>query len=130
MRRIVAASLFLSSMIFPAVANASSLMDDVSAPTQHLRVSTGVTAPALVDSVSITPPAGLPNILFPIDAQVGLSLMVDEKGHPQDVQIEKSLNPNWDARVVDAVRQFRFRPATLDKAAIPMEVHLTVNIER
>jgi hypothetical protein len=34
-----------------------------------------------------------------------------------------------DERVVEAVRQFRWRPASLDKQAIPVELTLKVEVQ-
>ena len=126
MRHIIASTLMLSSMFIPAVAHASSSKDDVTAPTSSLRVSTGVTAPALVGPISIQLPDGLHQSFVPMDSQVALTLTVDSNGIPQNVKVVKSANPYWDARVVDAVQRSHFRPGTIDNQAIPMDVNLTV----
>ena len=54
--------------------------------------------------------------ISPADAQVGLSLTVDQNGRPQNIQVIKSLTPFWDARVIDAVSKFHFRAGTIDQA--------------
>ena len=38
-------------------------------------------------------------------------------------------NPELDAPVLSAVRQFRFTPAMLDKQAIPVALDLTVQLQ-
>src|ERR1700685_1343103 len=103
MRRILATSLMLPSLLIPAVASASQPVDDASASTPKIRVSTGVTGPELLDSANITVPGDYADKAVPGDGQVGLSLTIDEKGHPENIQVTKSLNPLWDARVIDAV---------------------------
>jgi protein TonB len=120
----------LPSLLIPAVANASQPVDDASASTPKIRVSTGVIAPELLDSANVTVPAGYGGQAVPGDGQVGLSFTIDEKGHPQNIQVVKSLNSLWDARVVDAVRQFRYRPGTVSNSPIPIDMNLTVNIVR
>jgi TonB family protein len=130
MRRILATSLMLPSLLIPAVASASQPVDDATASTPKIRVSTGVNSPLLLDSASVIVPAGYEDGSIPGTAQVGLSFTIDEKGHPQDIQVTKSLNPLWDARVVDAVRRFRYRPGTVSNSPVPVDMNLTVNIVR
>jgi TonB family protein len=120
----------LPSLLIPAVASASQPVDDASASTPKVRVSTGVISPELLDSANVTVPAGFGNQIVPGDGQVALSLTIDEKGHPENIQVTKSLNPLWDARVVDAVRQFRYRPGTVSNSPVPVDMNLTVNIVR
>jgi hypothetical protein len=130
MRRILATSLLLSSLTFPAAAKAGTPVDDASAPTPA-RVSTGVVAPMILDStLSLSLPAGFTVSDIPADAQVGLSLTVDQNGNPQDIHVVKSLSPFWDARVVDAVSHSHFRPGTIDNQHTPVDLNLTVNIAR
>jgi hypothetical protein len=130
MRHIVASGVLLSSMLLPAAARASQPTDDVAASTPAPRVSTGVTAPVLLHSIGIAIPAGLPQDSIPVDAQVGLTLTVDEKGQPQDIHVVKGINAFWDARIVDTVSKFRYRPGAIDSKVIPVDMNLTVNIAR
>jgi TonB family protein len=60
------------------------------------------------------------------DSKVVLQLNLDEQGKPADIQIINSVNPTLDADVVDAVRQFRWRPAKLDNQ--PISTALTLNV--
>lgn len=129
MRRILATSLLLPSLLLPAAANASKPVNDASAPTP-VRVSTGVVAPVLLDLASLSLPTSFNADFIPPDAQVSLALTVDQKGQPQDVHVVKSYNPFWDARVVDAVRQFHFKPGTVSNQPVAVDVNLTVNIAR
>jgi TonB family protein len=130
MRRILATSLLLSSLSLPAVANASTPADDASAPTPKVRVSTGVIAPELLGADHFTIPVSELDGLLPVDATVGLNLTVDANGRPENVKVVKSLNPLWDARVVDAVNHAHFKPGTFDLQPTPVELNLTVNIAR
>jgi TonB family protein len=129
MRRILAISLLLPSLFLPAAAKASTPVDDATASTP-LRVSTGVIPPALIDSVNLSVPSGFEDFFVPTGAEVGLTFTVDEKGIPQNIQVVKSYSPFWDARVVDAVRQFRYRPGSVDNQPAAVDVNLTVNIDR
>lgn len=127
MRRILVASLIFSPLFIPAAAIASSPASDASIPTQARPVSTGVTPAHVIRSTDIEISA---DTRVPNEAEVGLQLRVDEKGLPADVQVVKSVNPELDARVVEAVRQFRFRPATLDHQAIPIDMTLNILVQR
>jgi hypothetical protein len=130
MRRILAASLLLSSLTFPAAAKASTPVDDASAPIPA-RVSTGVVAPTIVDpTLYLSLPAGFTVSDIPADAHVDLSLTVDQNGNPRDIHVVKSLGPFWDARVVDAVSHFHFRAGSIDNQPIPADLNLTVKIAR
>lgn len=130
MRHILASSLLLSSILFPAAANARTSADDVSAPTPGLRVSTGLVAPILVDAISIQLPEGLPRTFVPVNSEVGLSFTVDTTGHAEHVKVVKSANPYWDARVVDAIQKSQFHPGKLDNEAIPVDMNVTVSLQK
>jgi len=129
MRRILAASLLLPSLIFPAAAKASTPVDDATAPTP-VRVSTGVTAPVVLGSPVLSLPQGFAYDLFPTDAQVELSLTVNAQGEPENIKIVKSYSPFIDARVVDTVSKLHFRPATVDNQPTAIDLNLTVNVTR
>jgi TonB family protein len=130
MRHILASTLMLSSMLLPAVAHASSSTDDAAATTSNLRVSTGVIAPVLDSVINLPLPDGMPQSLISADTRVALTLTVDADGTPENVKVTKSSNPYWDARVVDAIQKSHFRPGTMDDAAIPVDMNMTVNITR
>jgi TonB family protein len=127
MRRILIASVLLSPLFFTPSAVASQTATEAAASTPVRPISTGVKQARVLDSPNIDLPASanLPN-----DTEFVLKLNVDENGKPQDVEVVKSLNPDVDASVAAAVRQFRFRPATLDKQPIATDMTLTVVMER
>jgi TonB family protein len=129
MRRILAISTLLSSLALPAAAFASTPVDDATAPTP-IRVSTGVTQPVLINSAFLDIPSGYSIDAIPTDAQVSLSLTVNEKGQPENIQVTKSFSKFWDARVIETVREFHFKPATVDNQPTPIDMNLVVNIAR
>ena len=129
MRRILMSSLLLSSLTLPAAAFASTPVDDATAPTP-IRVSTGVTQPVLVNSAFLDIPSGYPIDAIPTDAQVSLSLTVNEKGQPENIQVTKSFSKFWDARVIETVREFHFKPGTVDNQPTPVDMNLVVNISK
>ena len=129
MRRILTASLMLSSVLFPALASASTPAPEATA-AQPIRVSTGVTNPSLLTPISLDSPSALSWQTLPNNATVGVTLVVDEKGNAHDVQVTRSLTPFWDARIAEAVAKAHYRPASLDSQSIPMTLNLTVAIAR
>jgi TonB family protein len=111
------------------VAKASTPVDDATAPTP-VRVSTGIIAPVLLGSPVLSLPTGFTFDLIPADAQVQLSLTVNEKGEPENIQVVKSCSPFIDARVIETVSKFHFRPGTIDNQPTAVDLNLTVNVSR
>jgi TonB family protein len=68
--------------------------------------------------------------MIPADAQVELSLTVNAKGEPENIQVVKSFSPFIDARVVETVSQLHFRPGTIDNQPVAIDLNLTVNVAR
>ena len=127
MKRIFAASLMLSMLTLSAAAHASTPADDATAPTP-VRVSTGVTDPMLLGSPVLSLPAGLGYELLGPDAQVGVSLTVNEKGEPENIQVVKSYSPFVDGRVVEALSQMHFRPGKIDNQPTAVDLNLVVHV--
>jgi len=130
MRRILLASLLLLSSLFPAAVNASQPADDSSNPTPVPRVSTGVIEPVLLNAHNVHLSPNVFDSLNPSEQTIVLSLNVDEKGKPQDVQIVNPTNKILDQRILEAVRQFHFSPAKLDDQPVPVDLTLNVVVKR
>lgn len=127
MRHILVSSLVLSASLLPAAAIAVTPEAPGNA-AQNVRISTGVVAPSLISAVNVVPPNQALSKFVPTSAQVGLDVTVDTQGQAQDVHVRQSLTPEWDASVVAAVKQFHFRPATLDGQAFAAKLHLLVDL--
>ncbi|MGA3373545.1 MAG: TonB family protein [Terracidiphilus sp.] len=128
MRRILAATILVSPLFLTAAAHASQPVTDAPASTTARPISTGV-VPAHVlysPNIDLTPAAA--QTLTP-DAEVVLTLNVNEKGHAEDVEVVKSPSHYLDGPVAAAVRQYRFRPATLDNQPVTTPMTLTVVVE-
>jgi TonB family protein len=129
MRRILVASL-LSSLTLTAAAATGKPANDAAASTAERPVSTGVTAPQLVYSTKISiAPSELPEA-FSNPARVVLRFSLDKTGSPQDIQVKQPLTQPIDARVVEAVRHFRWSPAVLNNQTVPIEMNLIVQVQR
>jgi TonB family protein len=128
MRRILAATL-LSSLSLPAFATAAKPVDDA-VSTSTRPVSTGVTVPQLVYSSKISiSPEELP-AAYSTQARLVLKFNLDKTGTPQDIQVVKPLTQPIDAKVVEAVRHFRWTPAVLNNQTVPIEMNLIVQVQR
>jgi TonB family protein len=56
-----------------------------------------------------------------------VSLVVDAEGHPQNVQIIRHLKMGLDEAAVEAVKQYKFKPGTVEGKPVPVEVDMEVN---
>jgi TonB family protein len=82
----------------------------------------GVVAPRVTHQVAPEHPARG----FRISGTVLIGLIVTSKGEPDDVHVIRSLEKDVDQSAVDAVKQWRFDPATKDSK--PVAVKISVEI--
>ncbi|MGI4826637.1 MAG: energy transducer TonB [Janthinobacterium lividum] len=64
-----------------------------------------------------------------ISGVVQLSLTVDEKGLPQNVQVSRGKGKALDDEAVKAVRQYKFKPALQDGKPVPVTIFVYVDFE-
>jgi len=57
-----------------------------------------------------------------------IGLTIDERGQPQNVHVVKSLTPTLDERALEAVKQYRFKPAMKD-GRTPVAVPITIEVD-
>ncbi|MGO9337156.1 MAG: TonB family protein [Terracidiphilus sp.] len=128
MRRILAASILISPLFLTAAAHATQPVTDTPASTPARPISTGVIPAHVLYSpdVDLTPAAAQ---TLPQDAEVVLTLNVNEKGQAENVEVVKSPSHYLDGPVAAAVRQYRFRPAMLDDQPVAVPMTLTVVVE-
>jgi TonB family protein len=119
----------LSSITLTAAASPAPQLNDASAPTSR-PISTGVTSPRLVYTKRFNIPADEMPTTPGSSMKVILKVNVDKGGNPAAIQVVQPINPAIDARVVNAVRQFRWTPAMLNNQAVANEITLTVDVQR
>jgi TonB family protein len=90
------------------------------------RISTGVVAPKLVHQVSL--PANSYRMTS-AENTVVIRMVVDEKGTPTQLQVERSADPILDQEVLQAVSQFHYRPGTLNGEPVAVPVKLEYKLE-
>jgi TonB family protein len=56
-----------------------------------------------------------------------VSLIVDARGNPQNLHIIRHLKMGLDEEALEAVSQYKFKPATLQGKPVPVEVNIEVN---
>lgn len=56
-----------------------------------------------------------------------VGLIVDAQGNPQRVRIVRPLGMGLDEKALEAVRQYKFKPAIFQGHAVPVEINIEVN---
>lgn len=128
MRRTILAIL-LSSITLTAAAAPVPQLNDAPASTSRL-ISTGVSSPRLVHMTDVNIPADVLPTAAGSVTKVVLKLDLDASGSPTTVRVIHPVNPEVDARVMEAVRQFRWIPAMLNNKPVATDLTLTVDVQR
>lgn len=84
----------------------------------------------------ITPPRPTysPDPAYPVkerntghEGSVGILLVVDSEGVPTDISVSRSLSPAFDTAALEAVKAWRFAPATKNGKPITAKIDLQVD---
>jgi periplasmic protein TonB len=90
-----------------------------------MSVGGGVSAPVLVHSAEPEFTEGARQQNY--QGTVSIQLIVDAQGYPQDVHVIRHLGMGLDEKAVEAVRQYRFRPAVYQ--GHPVAVQMIVEVD-
>ena len=90
-----------------------------------MNVGGGVSAPAVIHSVP--PEFSEQARSASLQGTVSLQLIVDAEGNPQNVHVTRRLGMGLDEKAVEAVRQYKFRPAMYQ--GHPVAVQIVVDID-
>jgi protein TonB len=60
---------------------------------------------------------------------VVLSIIVDAQGNPQRIRVIRPLGMGLDEKAVEAVKQYKFKPAMEGSKAVPVEINIEVNFQ-
>ncbi len=90
-----------------------------------MSVGGGVSAPEVIHSVQpqFTAEARSQNF----QGVVGVQLIVDSQGYPQDVRVVRHLGMGLDEEAIAAVKQYRFRPATYQGRSVSVQMVIDVD---
>lgn len=93
-----------------------------------MNVGGGVSAPQVVHSVDPQFTAQARQADY--QGTVSIQLIVDAHGNPQDIHVVRHLRMGLDEKAVEAVRQYRFRPAMYQghPVAVQMIIDVTFNL--
>lgn len=92
-------------------------------------------APVPVDPKTMHPPtvlnspiAEFPHTRHPANGSCGFTLIVDANGDPQNLKLVRCTDAVFSKNAEDAVRKYRFRPATmLDGKPVTVIIHINVD---
>ena len=89
-----------------------------------MSVGGGVSAPVVVHSVEpeFTPEARAANF----QGSVSIQLIVDSQGNPQNVHVVQHLGMGLDDKAVEAVRQYKFKPAMYEGHPVAVQLVIVV----
>ena len=90
-----------------------------------MSVGGGVSAPVLIHSAEpeFTDDARRANY----QGSVSIKLIVDSQGNPQDVRLASHLGMGLEEKAIEAVRQYRFRPAMYQGHAVSVQIVVDVD---
>ncbi len=57
-----------------------------------------------------------------------ISLIVDAQGNPQNIRVVRALGMGLDAKAIEAIRQYKFKPAMKD-GTTPVPVQITIEVD-
>lgn len=92
-----------------------------------MNVGGGVSAPVVIHSVEPEFTAAARQANF--GGTVSIQLIVDPQGNPQDVRVVRHLGMGLDQKAIDAVRQYRFRPAMYQGHPVAVQMIIQVNFQ-
>lgn len=92
-----------------------------------MSVGGGVSAPILIHSAEpeFTEQARRADL----QGTVAIELIVDSQGNPQDVRVARHLGMGLDQKAIEAVRQYRFRPAMYRGHAVSVQMIIDVDFQ-
>jgi TonB family protein len=64
-----------------------------------------------------------------LSGNVVVAMVVDQNGQPQNVRVARGLGNELDEKAVEAVQQYRFKPATRNGEPVPVDLKVEVNFQ-
>jgi TonB family protein len=112
----------------PGSADLRAPQDDVDASgTQAKRIGNGVSAPLLMFAPE--PEMSDEAKREKISGNVLVNLLVDENGNPTHVRVRRGTGYGLDEKAVEAVKQYKFKPAMEDGKPVTVSLNVEVNFQ-
>ena len=131
---IVPGALFLFAIVTIGAATAMVIQPetpsqtDAAKPYGHVyHIGKDVSTPKLIFSVRPEFPESALKGKEKFHGTSVVSFVVDESGTPRDVKVVKSLTPDFDAKAIQTVQQYRFKPAM--RSGEPVAASLKVEVD-
>lgn len=132
---VIPATVFLLSVAVGGAAMAvaieppssTQVADQTQSYGQVYKIGKDVVAPKLVSSVEPQFPESERGKKDKFEGRCLVGFVVDSSGAVHDVHVKRSLRPDFDAKAVEAVEQYRFKPAM--RAGEPVAVALNVEVD-
>ena len=86
------------------------------------------TQPRLIHSPEPKYPKHYGKVRLPQTVQ--LAIVVDPDGLTRDITVSRSLSPDFDERAIDAVKQWKFYPATHDGMRVSTKIQVDITFSR
>jgi TonB family protein len=101
--------------------------DAGSAPDKLMHIGGGVQRPIVIQTV---PPVYSPEArAAKFSGEVLLYLWVDKNGNPLHIRVVKGVGMGLDENAVEAVRKYKFKPATLNGEPVVVDLYIKVNFQ-
>ncbi len=91
------------------------------------KIGGGVSAPVVIYSVE--PEFSEEARKAKVAGNVLVAIIVDANGHPQNVRVIRGIGMGLDEKAVEAVRQYRFKPAMMNGKPVAVELNFDVNFQ-
>ena len=120
-----------STLVQPATLRAA-VMTDRAEKSSTIPVSTGVSAPQILHTVSfIVPNDAISKHAAIVEQRVLVNFTVDETGKPINLSIAKSAGAAMDHQILATIGQYRYQPGTLDgqPTAVPVKLEVIIPAE-
>ena len=89
-----------------------------------MSVGGGVAAPQVIHSVEPQFSDAARNAKY--QGTVSIQLIVDPQGNPQDIHVIRHLGMGLDAKAIEAIRQYKFKPAMYQGHPVPVQMVIDV----
>ncbi len=92
-----------------------------------MHIGGSVRPPAVIHSVEPSVSKEDARAVRTHDAQV--YLWVEEDGTPSHIRLVRSMGPSMDKKIIAAVEQYRFKPATFNGKPVTVDLYVDVNFD-